>query len=281
MLTTLSIKVAKMKTKVSIGVIIIVMVVLIAVSGSAMAARPVPAGNETSQITVKTAAKVDGSFQAQTELVLQQSNGNLSPPLVDGEHIATVVYSEDTMGINGATDYSKNTAINTGSVVNGQDNVQTDRIITYDGGDGGRMVSGENVIVQTIGTEDTSSSGCCPWGTVTNATLPAECETVQAGSKMDVTEVSASSSSGVRAISDSPGTTVSLDYSIDAHGVNMTPGSPQNEAIGSATAYVDGSIQASTGNGTQVGTNMEYHDVTSVDGLFDLSKDVSYSSAPN
>ena len=33
MLTTLSIKVAKMKTKVSIGVIIIAMVVLIAVSG--------------------------------------------------------------------------------------------------------------------------------------------------------------------------------------------------------------------------------------------------------
>ena len=63
-----------------------------------------------------------------------------------------------------------------------------------------------------------------------------ECETVQAGSKMDVFEVSASSSSGVRTIADTPGTTVSLDYSIDAHGINQTPGSLENAAIGSATA---------------------------------------------
>ncbi len=280
MLTTLSIKVAKMKTKVSIGVIIIAMVILIAVSGTAMAARPVPAGNESSVINVQTSAQVVGNFQARTEVVLQQSTGNLTPPLVSGEQISTIVYTEDTMGINGATDYSKNTNVNTGNVVNGQENVQTDRIITFDAGDGGRMVSGENVIVQTVGTEDMSATGCCPWGSTTNVTLPAECETVQAGSKMDVTEVSASSSSGVRAISDQPGTTVSLDYSIDAHGINQTPGSMENAAIGSATAYVDGSINQGT-NGTSQSTNMEYHDVTSVDGLFDLSKDVSYSSAPN
>ena len=279
MLTTLSIKVAKMKTKVSIGVIIIAMVILIAVSGSAMAARPVPGGNETSVITVQTSAKVIGNFQAHTDLVLQQSTGDLVPPLEDGEQVSLVAYSENTMGINGATDYSKNTNINTGDVVNGQENVQTDRIITFDAGDGGRMVSSENVLVQTVANEATTASGCCPWGSTTNATLPAECETVQAGSKLDVFEVSASSSSGVRAIADTPGTTVSLDYSIDAHGINQTPGSMENAAIGSATAYVDGKI--TQGNGTAPGTNMEYHDVTSVDGLFDLSKDVSYSSAPN
>jgi hypothetical protein len=280
MLTTLSIKVAKMKTKVSIGVIIIAMVILIAVSGSAMAARPVPAGNETSVITVKTAASVVGSFQAQTDLVLQESTGNLSPPLTSGQQVSTVVYSENTMAINGATDYAKNTNINTGDVVNGQNNVQTDRIITFDAGDGGRMVSGENILVQTIGSEDTTAAGCCPWGSTANATLPAECETVQAGSKMDVFEVSASSSTGVRAIADQPGTTVSLDYSIDAHGINQTPGSTENAAIGSATAYVDGNIMQGN-NGTAPSTNMQYHDVTSVDGLFDLSKEVSYSSAPN
>jgi hypothetical protein len=269
-----------MKTKLSIGVIIIAMVILIAVSGSAMAARPVPAGNESSVINVQTAAHVAGSFQARTELVLQQSSGDLVPPIESGDQISTVVYTENTMGINGETEYAKNTNLNTGNVVNGQENVQTDRILTFDGGDGGRMVSAENVIVQTIATEDTTSTSCCPWGSTTNATLPAECETVQAGSKMDVYEVSVSSSSGVRAIADSPGTTVSLDYSIDAHGINQTPGSLENAAIGSASAYVDGKTMQGS-NGTSQSTNMEYHDVTSVDGLFDLSKDVSYSSAPN
>ncbi|MEI7434907.1 MAG: hypothetical protein WCJ93_11715 [Methanomicrobiales archaeon] len=270
-----------MNKKVSIGVIIIAMVIVIAVSGSAMAARPVPAGNETSQIIVRTSAKVVGSFIAETDLALQQSTGDLSPPLTDGEQIGLAVYSENTIGINGETNYIKDTHINTGDVVNGQENVQTDRIITFEGGDGGRMVSSENVIVSTVGTETTSTAGCCPWGSTTNTTLPAECETVQAGSTMDVYEVSASSSSGVRVISDTPGTTVSLDYRIDARGINQTQGSTENAAIGSATAYVDGKILASTGNGTAVGTDMEYHDVTSVDGLFDLSKDVSYSSAPN
>jgi hypothetical protein len=263
--------VATVKSGVSVGVIILAMVILIAVSGSAMAARPVPAGSESSGITVRTSAHVDGTFQSSSDLALQQASG---------DQISTIVYSENTVAINGVTDYSKNTNIDTGNVVNGQDNVQTDRIITFEAGDGGRMVSDENVIVQTVGTEDTTISGCCPWGTTTDATLPAECETVQAGSKMDVTEVSASSSTGVRAISDSPGTTVSLDYSIDAHGVNQTPGSTENAAIGSATAYVDGNIIQGN-NGTSQSTNMEYHDVTSVDGLFDLSKDVSYTSAPS
>jgi len=248
------------------------MVILIAVSGSALAARPVSGGSETSVITVKTAAKVDGNFQAQTDLALQQSSGGQT---------STVAYSENTIGINGVTDYTKNTNIDTGDVVTGRDNVQTDRVITFNASDGGRMVSDENVLVQTVGTDTTSATSCCPWGTTTNETLPAECETVQAGSKMDVSEVSASSSGDVRAISDSPGTTVSLDYSIDAHGINQTPGSLDNAAVGSATAYVDGNIKASDGDASQVGTNMEYHDVTSVDGLFDLSKDVSYSSAPN
>ncbi len=272
-----------MKTKISIGVIIIAMVILMAVSGSAMAARTVPAGNESSVINVQTAAKVDGAFQARTELALQQGTGNLSPPLGSGDQIATIVYSENTMGISGDTDYTKNTHINTGNVVNGQDNVQTDRILTYDAGVGGILVSSENVLVQTVATETTADPGCCGW--TANETLPAEDEIVQAGSSMNVVEVSAHSSSGVRAISDSPGTTVELDYSIDAHGINQTPGTMDNPAIGSATAYVDGMIMAGTSNGTGTGptpsTLVEYHDVTSVDGLFDLSKEVKYTSSPN
>jgi hypothetical protein len=261
------IKVATVKKPVSVGVVILAMVVLIAVSGSVLAARPAPDGSESSGITVQTSAHVDGIFQSHTDFALQQGT-------------STIAYSENTVAINGVTDYSKNTNINTGNVVNAQDNLQTDRIITFDGGDGGRMVSDENVLVQTVGTEEVSAAGCCPWGSTTDATLPAECETVQAGSKMDVTEVSASSSSGVRAIADAPGTTVSLDYSIDAHGINQTPGSLENAAIGSATAYIDGNIMQGI-NGTSQSTNMEYHDVTSVDGLFDLSKDVRYTSAPN
>jgi hypothetical protein len=257
-------------------------VILIAVNGTAMAAHPVPAGAESSNYFVQTTAHVDGDFMAHTDLALQQSTGNLSGPLQSGDQISTIVYSEDTIGINGKTDYAKNTQINTGSVGNGQENVQTDRILNYDGGDGGIMTSDENILVQTVASNVTTSAGCCPWGTTTNVTLPAECETVQAGSSMDVFEVSSTSSTGARAISDSPGTTVSLDYSIEAHGINQTtPGDTANGAIGSASAYVNGNSVAANGNSTAPGSDMSFHDVTSVDGLFDLSKDISYSSAPS
>jgi hypothetical protein len=264
---------------VSIGVIIVVLVVISIVSGSAMAARPVPAGSESSVINVQTSSQGSGIFRAPTELVLQQGNGDQNPPIGSGDQVSTVVYTKNTVAVNGVTVDSMNTNINTGNVVNGQENVQTDRILTFNGEDGGGMVSSENVIVQTIATEGTGSV-ICPWESMTNATLPAECETVQAGSKMDVFEVSASSGSSVRTIADTPGTTVSLDYSIDAHGINQTPGSLENAAIGSATAYADGNVLESIGNGTAPGGDVEFHDVTSVDGLFDLSKTVSYDSSP-
>jgi hypothetical protein len=269
-----------MKKKVSIGVIIIAMVILGVLSGPVMAARSVPAGSEPSVINVQTSSQGSGIFRAPTELVLQQSNGGLNPPIEGGDQISTVVYTKNTVAINGKSDESMNTNINTGNVVNGQENVQTDRIITFEGEDGGGMVSSENVLVQTIASQGTGSM-ICPWESMTNVTSPAECETVQAGSKMDVYEVSVSSSIGVRTVADTPGTTVSLDYSIDAHGINQTPGSLENAAIGSATAYVDGNVLESIGNGTAPGSNVEFHDLTSVDGLFDLSKTVSYDSSPS
>ena len=52
-------------------------------------------------------------------------------------------------------------------------------------------------------------------------------------------------------------------------------------AVGSATAYVDANIQGGNDNSTAPGSTVEYHEVTSVDGLFDLAKSVSYTSSPS
>ena len=152
--------------------IIVALVILSVVSGSVMAARPVWAGSESSVINVHTSSQGYGIFRAPTELVLQQSNGDLNPPIENGDQISTVVYTKNTVAVNGETDDSMNTNINTGNVVNGQENVQTDRIITFDGEDGGGMVSSENVLVQTIASQGTGSM-ICPWESMTNATLPA------------------------------------------------------------------------------------------------------------
>jgi hypothetical protein len=69
-----------------------------------------------------------------------------------------------------------------------------------------------------------------------------------------------------------------MDYSVAIEGVNQTPGDPSTGAQGSATAYVSANLQEGLGNGTAVGTQVTYSDVTSASGLFELAKDVSYTS---
>jgi hypothetical protein len=283
MLTTLSIKVAKMKTRLSIGVIIVAMVILIAASGSVMAAHPVCAGNETYVITVVTSAAVLGNFQSHASLAVAQSSGNLTPPIDPGQSLGIIGYSEDTMAVSGTTTYDKSFTVDTNNKNIAGDNLHSDKLITFDAtddGSGGRMTSDEAVIVATISTSYEAGPGC-GFGGGFNSTTPAANEAVVAGSTMDVSEVSAHTTASARVISDTPGTPVSLDYSIAAQGINQTPGDISTGAVGSASAYVNANIQGGTGNQTEPTSTTEYHDVTSVDGLFDLAREVSYSSAPH
>ncbi|HVP93971.1 MAG TPA: hypothetical protein VMS89_02235 [Methanoregulaceae archaeon] len=284
MLTTLSIKVAKMKMRLSI-VIITVLVIVLAAGTSAMAAIPVAAGNQTSVITVQTSAASLGNFQDHQSLALEQTNGqNLSPPLAAAQDVGIIGATEDTMAVHGTTTYVKSQTVDTNNKNVAGDNLHTDKIIEFNAtpdGSGGRMTSSEDVIVASISTNATDPN-CCAFGSSDPASItPASNEVVQAGSTLDVSQVSAHTTNDARVISDTPGTPVALDYSIAAQGINQTPGDMSTAAVGSATAYVDANIQGGNGNSTAPTSTVEYHEVTSVDGLFDLAKSVSYTSAPH
>jgi hypothetical protein len=281
----LLIKVAKMKTRLSIGVIIVAMVILFVASGSVMAAHPVPAGNETAVMTVITSAGCNGNFQNHESLALEQTNGeNLTPPLGTSQCVGIVGYGEDTMAVDGTTTYQKSLTVDTNNKNVAGDNLHTDKIIEFDAnndGNGGRMTSSEEVLTASISTNVTQGPGCAFGGPTDAVVAPASNEIVRAGSTLDVSEVSAHTTSDARVISDTPGTPVQLDYSIAAQGINQTPGDLSTGAVGSATAYADANIQGSNNNSTAPSSTVEYHDVTSVDGLFDLAKSVSYTSAPH
>ncbi len=270
-----------MKKRLLVGLCI----ALMAFSAGAMAAHPVPGGNESSALTITTSARSIGSFTSSQELAWQQTNGDLTnTSLLPGQAIATVGYNEHTMAVGGAITYEKTFQVDTASKTEAGNNLQVDKIIefnaTNDNGLGGRMVSEEDVLVDTISSAVDPATNCCPWGEP--ETLPAEHETVMAGSKMDVTEVSAHTGATARVISDDTDTPVSLTYDFDARGINQTPGDMDNAAVGSATVFVDAHIQ--TGNASTenpgLGTDVEYNDVTSVDGLFELARTVDYSSSP-
>jgi len=223
------------------------------------------------EITVVTSVSVVGNFQDHSSLAMQQDGG-------------TVGASEDTMAVSGTTTYEKSQTVDSSPQNIAGDNLHTDKIIEFNAtpGTGGRMTSDEEVLVATEGSQSSSSGDpLCGSGSGDPATTSGGTSNsiIRAGSTLDVTEVSAHTTSDARAVSESPGTPVALDYSIAAQGINQTPGDITTGAIGSATAYVDANIQNGDANATSPDGTVEYHDVTSVDGLFDLAKSVSYSSA--
>ncbi len=112
------------------------------------------------------------------------------------------------------------------------------------------MLSSENIVVSTAATPETDSQGCCPWGSTADQTLSANCDIIEAGSTMDVTEASVASTSGARTTSSSVDTPVELSYSVNIQGINQTPGDMNEAAQGSATAYVSANLQEGLGNST-------------------------------
>lgn len=249
-----------METKLSLGMAIFFVALVISISNFAMAA----------QITVVTSVSVQGNFEDHSSLAMQQDGG-------------TVGASEDTMAVNGNTTYEKSQTVDTSPQSVAGDNLHTDRIIEFNAtpGTGGRMTSDEDVIVATSSSSSSSDPACGLGGGDPAATSGESNSIVRAGSTLDVTEVSAHTSSDARVVTDTSGTPVSLDYSISAQGINQTPGDMSTAAVGSATAYVDANIQGGDANSTSPDSTVDYHDITSVDGLFDLAKSVSYSSAPH
>jgi hypothetical protein len=257
LLTTVSIKVGKTKSGLSTELCVIAIVLFSAACTPVMAA----------QITVVTSVNVKGNFQEHSSFAHEGGGG-------------IVGASEDTMAISGTTTYEKTEEIDTSGQNIAGNNVKTDRIIEFNAtpGTGGRMVSDESVIVGSVG--GSSSDPACGSVGGSGSSSSAGVSIVIAGSSMDVTEVSVHSSSSATAITDTPGTPVSLDYSFSAQGINQTPGDLSTGAVGSASVYVSANIQTGDANATAPDSKTEYHEITSVDGLFELAKSISYSSAP-
>ncbi|MCX6693774.1 MAG: hypothetical protein NT074_04380 [Methanomicrobiales archaeon] len=265
-----------------LGTVVRVTVLLLFV-GAASAAHAVEAGNETFGLEITTSATCDGIFQEHADGVMTRSDGDLNskPALEAGETVGTTGYYEDTVAVDGNTTYVKTFEMNNENQVNSESgqNVDSQRVVTFDSnGNGGRMTSDEGVFVESVssGSESENSCNIGPFEGDGSSSTPASDEIVAAGSRMDVTEVSVVSQASSRVVSDS-GAPVSLDYSFNAQGVNQTEG---GGAVGSASVYVDANVMQGNGNETELGSTTSYEEVTSVDGVFTLAKDISYSSSP-
>jgi len=262
---------------------------MIAVFGTfATAARTLPPTNETTSITTRTSAAVIGNLYSHSDIVYVQGNNDLSdnPPLnaTSGEGQSTISYQQDIMAISGEATYDKYTNLDTGPKTANSDNFESTQILTYDtNGDGdstGKMIADESILVETIAYGATVGETCCDsvWGAPDGAVLPSTNGVIVAGSEMVVSEAAVTSATGATITADSTSTPVSMDYYVEIEGVNQTEGDLTTGAVGTATVYVNANLQEGIGNSTAVGSEITYSDVTTASGLFNLAKEVSYTS---
>jgi hypothetical protein len=253
--------------------IIIVLMVMSLFCGVVFAGRAMPAGNETTGLTVLTYATCNGNFGAYSTLTAEQDNEDMqnNPPLSAGETYQMTGYSEHTMAIKGNTTYLKDFRYNNANQSIGGNNLDSVRTITFDADPNGRMTSKEEVSFAEAATAAENSTTCCPFGGE-NTTYPAEHTMVQSGSDMDVTKVSAVTRANTRSVSDTEGS-IEVHYDIDARGLNAT-----EDAEGSASAYIKVHEQTGRGNATALGAEIQFEDTTSVRGLFTISKSMTYET---
>ncbi len=185
-----------------------------------------------------------------------------------GDVQTTTNYGENTQGVNGQTTYYKTQNFNTGNANFGQYNVNTNRIVTFDGiGDGtgnGRMTSDESVGYDSMGAA--------------SSTLPAYHSNVQAGSSFDILQGSIASQAQARTVSSNPLVPVALNYNVGLQGLNNGPYTT-SPAIGSAAAFFNGHIEQSRINSTNKSSDLVFSQSSTASGLItSFTKSMNYQS---
>ena len=157
----------------------------------------------------------------------------------DGQEQYTTAYNEKTTAISGQTTYLKNSAVSTANKVQTQNNYQTAKQVIFEGGDGGNLVSSEDLLLDGAGSfSPLANSILCPFAQTAPPTIwPEFCNIIEMGSSVEMTSVSLSTQAGDRFISATGDVPVAATYHINVEGVSSAP------ASGSVQAFVKSHIQ--------------------------------------
>ncbi len=262
------------------GVVICALALAVAFSGMAIADRPVNQTPETQGISVSTQIDCIGTVTSTSSLAWTISSGGTGLPLGDQEVRATTGYNEDTNAVNGHTVYSKQFGVDTANKIADQNNVQSDRLITFEQipGTGGRMTSSEDIMIDTVGNP-TSTAGAmlCPFGPSASDTIPAFCNIVQSGSAVDLTFGSVATQASSRTVAATADIPVALAYHINVQGIATQNGTIP--AQGSAQAFLKMHLMEGRGDSTDKAEDFIYQEMSSASGLINsFDKAMQYNS---
>jgi hypothetical protein len=271
-----------MKTHTHFMLAILAAVLLIFSMGFASGDIPVPAIPEKAVLSTITFAGVQGIATSSTSLSLQLGTRTLNdPPLENGgfpwewwagedaplntgysvapyvikiykgkpvppgEVQYTAGYDEVVTAVSGDIGYQKSMSISTLNKTAGEDNIAAERIISFIGGDGGRMTTTEDILIDGTGAQTVSTSRfVCPFAGSASPFLPPFCNIVTSGSSADISSGSISTSSGLRFITATADIPVAETYRINMKGITGPGG--YSDAVGTVSASIKAHLQEGT-----------------------------------
>jgi hypothetical protein len=258
----------------TIGVIVIAMVALLALTGSAMADGRVNATPEIQGITVSTSINALGTVSETDSLTWVTTNiGDLNPALDAGQAVYTTTYDDKLSAVSGQTTWVKTAAISTANQVGSQQNVKMDANLQFEADGTGRAVREENIDLSGEATaRNTDTLYMCPFSLGTSSTVPAYCNRVLSGSKIDATltsVVTQAKESFVGTNSDFP---VTQGYSIAAKGITYSDGTIP--MLGTASSWQTVSVKEARNGSTDLGETLVYKHTASAGSVINSYNDV-------
>ena len=176
--------------------------------------------------------------------------------------------------------------IDTRNKVTSESNIKTQTGLTFAATeDGGNVVGSENLMLDGAG--DLTYAGermLCPFGSDADAIIPAFCNIVQSGSKIDLTIGSVTTTADERFVGKSANDPVVMNYAINVKPYSTSQG--QFPARGSAMAYIKAHVQEARGwdlnlpiEGMNKSSDFTYTETASALGTISaFNKDMHYSS---
>jgi hypothetical protein len=274
--------VAAMRTTKNVVIAVLIIFMLITLAGMVCADIPVHAIPGQVVLSTTTSMDVLGTTTSSTAMSLQQGSHTLNDPplenggfpwewwagedapLITGYSVAPFVikiykgkpipqgeiqysagYNEDLTSVSGNLLYQKTMSIDTANKSAGEENIVADRLVTFIGGDGSRMTTSENILLDGAGAQTVGANQVlCPFASATNPFFPPFCNIVASGSSADISTGSISTSAGVRFISASADVPVTETYHINVKGVAGSGGDIL--AKGTVSAYIKANLQEGT-----------------------------------
>lgn len=176
--------------------------------------------------------------------------GIYGTPVPTGEVQYTSVYNEDLTSVSGGLIYQKTMSINTANKSAGEENIATNRLATFIGGDGSRMTTSENILLDGEGAQTIGANQLlCPFTSTANPFFPPFCNIAVSGSSADISTGFISTSAGVRFIVASADVPVTETYNINVGGVSGPGG--YTDAYGVVNAFMKAHIQEGKENEVQ------------------------------